>query len=402
MPDVDYLLRDAIIPDDQKYCVLSFWMNEDKKTIKLHRVCGAFKTLEEAQEQVQILKEPGHYNFCSEIGAWSAFDPMPNSGDLYQQLNDMMKRYLLDFQKRNIEYEERKYKLIATNIFENRKIKEEELEKELKELETITDEKDKKKKTDYIETIKKKINELTTKYEENHKKYTENEEKLKNMKIDESYEVKQEENIPNQNQPFVYTGKVNRTSERIEGQNWYCVTFLSEENKSLVGIKISGCFDKEEDAHNHSKALRDINNSFSVLVGDLYQWKPFNPQLDSKEAGESEYADEKLNETMKKKAENEKKAKLYDEYRKNELIKKNLELSLTNKLSEKEQISKGSNGQNLEKELERLDLQIKKLEEKKKEISDKEADLAEKIGVNELQKKLEINRFNEMAKKLEV
>lgn len=408
MPNIDYLLKDSIIPDNQNFCCMSLWMNEDKKTIKAIRVSGAFKTLEEAQEQIQLLKEPGHYNFCAEVGAWNAFDPKPNKGDLNDQLNDMMKRYLLDIQKKNIEYEERKHSMIAKNILDNKKIKEEELEKETKEYQDITDEKEKKRKGDYLETLKKVIKELTTKYEENEKKKLENEDKLKNLKIEECYEVKEEENVPNQNQPVEYKGQVNRKSEKIEGQNWYCISFLAEENKSLVGIKISGCFNNEESANEHSRALRDINNSFSILVGELYKWQPFNPPPDSKEAGEAEYADEQLNETMKKKAENEKKAKLYDEFRKNELIKKNLEDSLNYKITEKESFSnklKNSSieeKESIEKELAKLDLQLQKLENKKKEITDKEAELSEKIGINELQKKLEMKNFNEKLKTLDV
>jgi hypothetical protein len=47
---IDYLTNDPIIPTNQKYCVLSLYMNEDKKVIKCVKVSGAFHTLEEAQE----------------------------------------------------------------------------------------------------------------------------------------------------------------------------------------------------------------------------------------------------------------------------------------------------------------------------------------------------------------
>ena len=267
---VDYLLKDAIIPDDQNFCCLSFFLNEDNSRVKLFRVSGAFKTLEEAQEQAKLLENKVvGLHFTLEMGSWVAFDPLPNIGDLNGQLNQMMKRYLTELQKKNLEYEERKFRLVTNNILENRKIKEDELENELKEFNNITDEKVKNIKSKEIENIKEKIAELTTKYEEAHKKQLEFEEKLKNIKIDDSHIVtNMGEGVQNQNIPIGYKGKVNRTDEKIEGQNWFCVTFLTEENKSLVGVKISGCFDKEEDAHQHSRMLRDINNSFDANLSN--------------------------------------------------------------------------------------------------------------------------------------
>ena len=119
MSEVDYLLKDPIVPDGQNYCCLSLYLSEDRQSIKYHRVSCVFKTVEEAKEQIQLLKEPGHYNFVCEVGAWNAFDPQPNNGDLNDQLNSMMKSYLSDLQKRNYEFEIRKFSMIANNISDN-------------------------------------------------------------------------------------------------------------------------------------------------------------------------------------------------------------------------------------------------------------------------------------------
>ena len=150
----------------------------------------------------------------------------------------------------------------------------------------------------------------------------------------------------------------------------------------MVGIKISGCFESESSANDHSSALRDINESFNVLVGKLYEWSPFNPDPDSVEAGESEYADPQLNETMKKKKENEHKAKLYHEYRKNETIKKNIEDLINNK---KKELSDKSKDESLKTST--LEEQIKKLEDKMKQYEDKEKELALKIDPKLLEQK---------------
>ena len=406
MSEVDYLLKDPIVPDGQNYCCLSLYLSEDKQNIKYHRVSCVFKTVEEAKEQIQLLKEQGHYNFVCEVGAWNAFDPQPNNGNLNDQLNSMMKSYLSDLQKRNYEFEIRKFSMIANNILDNRKIKEEELEKELlnlKELnEKVVNSEEEKtlletevtKKTHYIEVIRKTIASFTEKVDENKKKEEEMTSKLSGLKISDKLIV--DKGTETQNVPIKYEGTVKRTVEELSNQNWYCISFLTDENVSLVGIKISGCFDREEEANEHSKALRDINDSFSILVGELYKWQPFNPDPDSLEAGNSEYADNQLNETMKKKRENEQKAKLFKEYQKYELINKNLQDSLTEKTNNRDELTKKLDTiQDKDArapymtQLTSLEDQIAKLESKRKEITQKELELSEQIGVPQLQTQME-------------
>jgi hypothetical protein len=376
MPEVDYLTNDSILPENQKYCVMSLFMDDDKKTIKYIRVSGAFLTVEQAQEQTQLLKEPGHYNFVAEMGTWNAFDPLPNRGDLNEQLNFMMKRYLMNMHKKNYEYEQRKYEMVIKNMLDNIKVKKD----ELKEYVSNNDEK-------MISRINEQIKSLEEKMKEYEEKLVSVNNKIKNVVIDSKYESVESSDNFNQNMAVKFEGSVKRADEKVNGQNWYCVSFLTENSKSLVGIKISGCFDTEENANSHSLALRDINDSFNVHVGELYKWQPFNPDPDSVEAGESEYANPQLNDTIKKKKENEQKAKLYHEYRKNEMIKKNIEDLLENKKKEhSENANKISNSQNEEsrKNMEysqsSIDEQIKKLEEKLKEYTQKTVEYAEKVG----------------------
>ena len=409
MTSIDYLPKDAIIPENQNFCCLSLWMTEDKKTIKFMKVSGAFKNIEDATEQVQILKEPGHYNFVAEMGAWNAFDPLPNNNNLNDELNLMMHRYLINIHRKNLDFEKRKYGMISKNIEENRQIKIDELKTEEEELikleengknldDTNKDEHEisKNKKEKYINNLKELITNFTKKLDENLLKEKEFDEKLQNIKIDEVPTLNNSKDIvDNQNKPIPFDGVVKRKDEKIENQNWYCVSFLVEENKTLIGIKINGCFSNFEEADIHSRSLRDINDSVSILVGELYKWQPFNPPPDSQEAGESEYANSELNETIKSKKENEKKAQLYHEFRKNDMIRKNLEETLNSKVTEKDEMSKNiSSIKNdemkkfAEKEILTLEEQIKKLEAKKLEYTDKEKEISEKIGLYELQNKM--------------
>ena len=403
MSVVDYIPKDAILPENQNFCCLSLWMDDDKKTIKYVKVSGGFKNFDDAKEQVQLLKEPGHYNFVAEMGAWNAFDPSPNNKDLNDELNLMMHRYLVNVHKNNLEFEKRKYEMMTTNVSENCEIKQKELVDEIKKLADLEQEESteeienlKTSKTEYIAKIRAQIEKLNKKKEE----CLENEqgviEKLNNIKIDESPVKQSSENVQNQNIPMKFDGVVKRKNEKIENQNWYCISFLVEDNMSLVGVKVNGCFDTVENAESHSRALRDINDSCSILIGELYKWQPFNPAPDSIEAGDSEYANPQLNETMKNKRDNEKKAQLYHEFRKNDMIRKNLEESLNEKVSEKDEMNKKLENvknkemrESLESEVLTLEEQIKKLEEKKTEFTNKETELVEKIGLYELKKQME-------------
>ena len=367
MPEVDYLSKDSILPENQNYCVMSLFMSEDKKTIKYIRVSCSFNTVELAQEQTQLLKEPGHYNFVAEVGSWNAFDPLPNKGDLNDQLNTMMKLYLINMHRRNYEYEQRKYEMIIKNMTDNIKVKDDELKEYLS-----------KNDDNMISQTQEQIKNLEEKVKEYSEKLEAINVKLKNTVIDSKYETKEIVDDFSQNVPIKYEGTIKRTEEKVSGQNWYCVSFLTENNNSLVGIKISGCFDTEEQAESYSLSLRDINDSFNVHVGELYKWQPFNPNPDSVEAGESEYANPQLNDTMKKKKENEQKAKLYQEYRKSELIKKNIEELLDNKKKEKDELINDTNDTN--DSVLSLDEQIKKLEDKLKEHSQKADEYMEQVG----------------------
>jgi len=404
MSTVDYIPKDAILPENQNFCCLSLWMDDDKKTIKFIKVSGGFKELEDAKEQIQLLKTPGHYNFVAEMGSWNAFDPLPNNKDLNDELNSMMHRYLINIRKNNLEFEVRKYSMIKTNVEENCQVKEKELEDEINKLcelstQDSTEELEcqKQTKTEYIEKLKEQITKMKEKIKEYLEKELEVQEKLKNISVNFNEKSESENtNLPNQNVPVKFDGVVKRKNEKIENQNWYCISFLAEEKYSLVGIKVNGCFDTAENAESHSRSLRDINDNCSILIGELYKWQPFNPDPDSAEAGEQEYANPQLNDTMKNKKDNEKKAQLYHEFRKNDMIRKNLEESLNDKVSEKNEINKKLENiknkemkENAEKEILTLEEQIKKLEEKQKEFSQKESELVEKIGLLDLKKKMD-------------
>jgi hypothetical protein len=360
MSAVDYLVEDSIVPSNQKFCALSIWLNDDKTKVKLFKVSGAFKYLNEAEYQFKLMKERGHLNFVAEMGKWNAFDPTRlDATNLDNELNNVMRRHLENQTINNFEYEIRKNDLVMKNISDNIKQKNTELSEQ-------TDEKYISKIMSQIETLEKKRKEYEDKLIdfktklENFRKNTSNNNSLPLVKKNtESYETT--------NQDFSY-----KTTERLDNQNWFCVSFLVDDSSSLVGIKISGAFEKEDEAQDFAKSLRDINDSVNVYVGQLYKWMPFNPTPDSEEAGESDYSNPQLNETMKEKKRNEQKAKIYHEFRKNEEIKKNLEEMISMRKSETSVSNDKSN--------ETLDEQIRKLEEKMKEYDSKNQELTKELN----------------------
>jgi hypothetical protein len=178
------------------------------------------------------------------------------------------------------------------------------------------------------------------------------------------------------------------------GQKWVCLSFLTPEKEldgkkqtTLSGLKIRGVFSSYDEACNHAKKLQSVDQAFNVFVGEMGKWLPFDPAPDSEYVKNSEYANEKLNEMMKKYHENQEKAKLLHEHNKNELIMKNLDSNLSQRRKNRQELMKEiSSAEGLEKEklvkdLSSLDEQIKAVEEKIEEASKVDQALKDKLGI---------------------
>ncbi|ULY68606.1 hypothetical protein [Chlorella virus XW01] len=179
-----------------------------------------------------------------------------------------------------------------------------------------------------------------------------------------------------------------------QGQKWVCLSFLTpekvvegEKQTTLSGLKIRGVFSSYDDACNHAKKLQNVDQAFNVFVGEMGKWLPFDPAPDSEYVKNSEYANEKLNEMMKKYHENQEKAKLLHEHNKNELIMKNLDSNLSQRRKNRQELMKEINSTDgvekdkLVKDLSTLDEQIKSIEEKLDESSKVDQALKDKLGM---------------------
>ena len=172
-------------------------------------------------------------------------------------------------------------------------------------------------------------------------------------------------------------------------QKYVCLSFLSDvdNNSSLKGIKVRGVFSTYESACSQAKTLQSADPSFHVFVGEVGKWLPFDPSPDS--ANESEYANEQLNDMMKSYMENQEKAKIYHEHRKNDMIRKNIIDNLTSRNENLDELKNKLNETKNPDELHNLKINIKSTEENIKSLEEKKKELDKQI--NDLNK--QINSF---------
>jgi hypothetical protein len=164
-------------------------------------------------------------------------------------------------------------------------------------------------------------------------------------------------------------------------QKFVCLSFLSDsDNKStLSGIKIRGVFESYESACAHAKKVQTVDPYFNVFVGEAGKWLPFDPNPDSKAVKDSEYANEQLNTMMKSYLENQEKAKVYHEQRKNEMVRKNILENMTTKQDNLKELQTDYAKAETDQEKESLEVKMKKVEEHIKKMEEKKKELDKQI-----------------------
>lgn len=161
-------------------------------------------------------------------------------------------------------------------------------------------------------------------------------------------------------------------------QKFVCLSFLTDkENKTtLTGVKVRGVYETYDEACKQAKNLQAVDEAFNVFVGEMGKWLPFDPVPDSEAVKTSEYANEELNNMMKSYLENQEKAKLFHEQRKNELMKKNIMENITTRQTNlkevQEQLTSAPEEEKkiLEDTVKSIEEQIEKMEVKKNELDE--------------------------------
>ena len=168
-------------------------------------------------------------------------------------------------------------------------------------------------------------------------------------------------------------------------QNFVCMSFLTDkDNKtSLSGIKLRGVFCKYEEACEHAKKIQSIDQYFNVFVGEMGKWLPFDPNPDSEVVKDSQYANDELNKMMKSYLENQEKAKVYHEQRKQELVRQNIVDNLQTRkeslLDLENKLAGSSDTESIKDNMKTIEEQIKKMEERKMELDTQIDNLAQQV-----------------------
>lgn len=160
-------------------------------------------------------------------------------------------------------------------------------------------------------------------------------------------------------------------------------------DNNVLALKVRGSFSTFEEASAHAKNLQSVDEYHNVYVAEVGKWCPFMIDDNDKYIKATEYANDELNTMMKKYMENQEKAKIYHEYRKNNLVKKNLDDNLQlKKKNEEDTKTSFENEENkktkikLKSKLESIEDNIKKMEDKIKGVQEQEKTLIEKLKLN--------------------
>ena len=87
---------------------------------------------------------------------------------------------------------------------------------------------------------------------------------------------------------------------------------------TIRGLKVRGVYDTYPEAVNRAKTLQKLDPSFNVYVGQVGFWLPWDPE--PTEVADQEYADDQLNQLMKKYKENEtQRDEFYEEMKRNRI-----------------------------------------------------------------------------------
>jgi hypothetical protein len=158
----------------------------------------------------------------------------------------------------------------------------------------------------------------------------------------------------------------------------------------VLAFKFRGAYRSLEEASKHAEQLRDLDPSHHVYVMETSKWCAFKIKDDNNYIEQTEHSNAELNEMMKKYEDNQSKAKLYHEFRKNQMIKQSLDENLENRMKSIEETN--NELVNVTDKVERrklkdkkitLEEQIKKLEDRKSEIEEQTKNLEVKLKLGQ-------------------
>jgi hypothetical protein len=179
-----------------------------------------------------------------------------------------------------------------------------------------------------------------------------------------------------------------------DNMKYVCLSFLTDKSnkKSITGIRFGGAFATYDEACKQAKEIQQLDVYHNVFVGEGGKWLPFDPDPNSEAVKDSEYANETLNEIMKGHKENQEKAKIFHELRKNEKIIENMNDNMEQKLKNKEELTEKLSKAQTDEEMRTLtnsidsiDKQLKTMEDKMKECKKNEEVLRKQTNITTIE-----------------
>ena len=182
--------------------------------------------------------------------------------------------------------------------------------------------------------------------------------------------------------------------ESVENNNDYKNEDEKEKyefQKDMLSFRICTGRATYEEAVEDCKRIKELDPHHHVFVAEGAKWCPFILTEDdsNKYVSQVEYDNNQLNEMMKKYTENQEKANVFHEYRKNQLVMKGISENIDSRLENKNEtisLLKNSNSKEertmLKERLVIIEDQLEKMEEKKKEILEKEKQFSEILKLN--------------------
>jgi len=123
------------------------------------------------------------------------------------------------------------------------------------------------------------------------------------------------------------------SDDEIRNQSFVCLSFITPElikNCKVRGLKVRGVYSSEADAKRRCEELNKLDPDFNIYIAPVGCWLPWTDDPDKAE--DCEYANSELNKLMKAYKENQVKAKMLHENRKQDLIEKNIRESEERKM----------------------------------------------------------------------
>lgn len=400
MSKIDYLTEDSNLPTGQNFLCLSLLFDKTKSSqdtmhskLKAVKVRGIFKTYELACTQAKHLRSVDETSdvFVAECGKWLGVDPDRHYNDtqkLTDELNNMMKQYMESHENNKLVHDRRKNIKIINNLVDNLNIRQKNMEDIKTKMSEMKDDDMKNSTLESLKTMEQEIKKLEIKKVELETQNNNFNKQLGNTHEDIEINMNVQSTETKDDAETVVNNDVNLS----EDNKYVCLSFLSDKdnkklsNSKLLGIKVRGGFNTEELAGDHAKYLQSVDEYFHVFVGESGKWLPFDPNPDTY-AKKSEYGNEQLNSMMKGYTENQEKAKIFNEQRKQETIRNSLLDNLNNNQQNlkdiKNKIKKSKNpteSKNLEQSIKSIEATISKMESEKNNLNDMIKDLSNKVG----------------------